>query len=183
VDARILSSNQELDDLYARLKLTPCPHCKRVGALIKHGFLRGYDTNHQLNKAIRAARVFCSNRNRRVGCGRTFSIWMADKVKRLFLGADSLWEFLTQAVANNNKLAAFRRLHSGLSDSAPYRIWKRFSLAQPAIRTALTRICEPARIESHRPAQLTLAHLQEAFEKHALSPIAAFAVNFQKFLI
>ena len=182
MDARILSSNQELDDLYARLKLTPCPHCKRVGTLIKHGFLRGYDTNHQLNKAIRAARVFCSNRNRMVGCGRTFSIWMADKVKRLFLCADSLWEFLTQAVTNN-KMAAFRSLHSGLSDSAPYRIWKRFSLAQPAIRTALARICEPPHIESHSAAQLTLAHLQKAFEQQALSPITAFAVTFQKFFI
>ena len=183
MDARILSSNQELDGLYARLKLTPCPHCNQVGTLIKHGYLRGYDTNHQLNKTIRAARVYCSNRNRMTGCGRTFSIWLADKVKRLFFSANNLWTFLTQAVANNNKMAAFRSLNSGLSESAPYRIWKRFSLAQPAIRTALARICEPPPIESQSAAELTLAHLQKAFEKHSLSPIAAFAVNFQKFFI
>jgi hypothetical protein len=26
-----------------RLKLTPCPHCRAVGTLIRHGCLRGYD--------------------------------------------------------------------------------------------------------------------------------------------
>ena len=181
MDALILSSNQELDQFYAKLKLMHCPHCKRVGTLIKHGFLRGYDTDHQLHKTIRAARVYCSNRNRSLGCGRTFSLWMADKVKRLFLSANTLWQFLTQAAANNNKMAAFRSLQSGLSDSAPYRIWKRFSLAQSSIRTALISICEPPQVESKHPAQLTIAHLQKAFVKHALSPIAALAVNFQKF--
>jgi hypothetical protein len=26
-----------------RLKLTACPHCKAVGTLVRHGYLRGYD--------------------------------------------------------------------------------------------------------------------------------------------
>ena len=31
-------------------------------------------------KTVRARRIFCSNRNnRRKGCGRTFSVWVADK--------------------------------------------------------------------------------------------------------
>lgn len=181
--SRICSSRQELDELFAKLKITPCPHCKTVGALIKHGFLRGYDQNNHLNKAVRATRVFCSNRHRATGCGRTFSVWMANKIKRVYLCADSLWQFLTGAVTSGNKLDAFRKLNSGLSDSAPYHIWRRFLNAQAAIRTALAGLCEPPRIVSDCPAQLTLAHLQKAFKEHPLCPIAAFAAALQSFFI
>ena len=181
--SRICSSQQEVDDLYARLRITPCPHCKEVGNLIKHGFLRGYDQEHQLNKTVRAARVFCSNRNRATGCGRTFSVWIAHKIKQLFLCADSLWLFLSGAVSSGNKLEAFRKLNSGLSDSAPYRIWRRFLNAQAAIRAALVGLCEPPQIVSDCPVQLTLAHLQKAFQEHRLSPIAAFGATLQSFFI
>jgi hypothetical protein len=181
--SRICASGQEVEELHAKLKLTPCPHCKQVGSLMKHGFLRGYDQDHHLHKAVRAARVFCSNRHRAVGCGRTFSVWTADKIKRLFLSADRLWEFLTDAVRTGNKLAAFRKLQSGLSDSAPYRIWKRFLQSQTAIRTALVGCCEPPRIECDHPAQVTLAHLQTAFQNHSLCPIAAFGATLQTFLL
>ncbi len=186
--SRIFASQQELADFYAKLKITPCPHCNQTGSLIKYGFLRGYDKDHQLHKTVRAARVFCSNRRvagcgRAAGCGRTFSVWIADKIKRLFLSADSLWEFLTQAVATSNKLAAFRTLNSGLSDSAPYRIWKRFLQAQTKIRTALAQLCQPPQLTSQQPAELTLAHLKVAFDQHALAPIAAFQATLQAFFV
>ena len=129
MSSRICSSELEVDELYARLKMTPCPHCQKVGSLIRHGFLRGYDTNHQRSKTVRAARVFCSNRNRVTGCGRTFSVWLAHKIKRFFLGADSLWQFLSKAVSSGNKLSAFRNLNSGLSDSAPYHVWRSLDCA------------------------------------------------------
>ena len=68
-----------------RLKVTPCPHCRAIGALIRHGYLRGYDEGNLRHKAVRARRIFCSNRGRRPGCGRTFSVWIATKVRRLGL--------------------------------------------------------------------------------------------------
>jgi hypothetical protein len=101
----------------------------------------------------------------------------------LFLCAEALWQFLTGAISSGNKLQTFRKLNSGLSDSAPYRIWRRFLNAQAAIRTALSGLCEPPRIVSDCPAQLTLAHLSQAFKEHSLSPIAAFGTTVQTFFI
>jgi hypothetical protein len=66
-----------------RLKLTPCPHCRVVGALNRHGFLYGFDDSSPRRKTVRARRIFCSNRCARRGCGRT---------KRLH--ADDLRDFL-----------------------------------------------------------------------------------------
>jgi hypothetical protein len=169
--------------LLAKLKTMACPHCKQIGSLIRHGFLRGYDPMHLRGKTVRARRVFCNNRNRSTGCGRTFSVWTADKIKRLFLTADCLWEFLQQAVLTGNKRQSFQSLESRLSDSAPYRIWKRFHQAQSAIRTALNTLCKPPKIASKQPAELTLAHLLAAFNQHPLDPIAAFQVTLQTFFV
>jgi hypothetical protein len=94
-----------------------------------------------------------------------------------------LWQYLSNAISSGNKLDAFRKLNSGLSDSAPYRIWRRFLNAQAAIRTALIGLCEPPQIVSDCPVQLTLAHLQKAFQEHPLSLIAAFGATLQSFFI
>ena len=169
--------------MLGKLKLTRCPHCKQVGSLIRHGVLRGYDPMHLRGTTVRARRVFCNNRNRATGCGRTFSVWIADKIKRLFLAADNLWEFLRQAILTGNKRQAFRSLESRLSDSAAYRIWKRFDQAQSAIRTALNTFCKPPEMASKQSAELTLAHLEAAFRQHPLNPIAAFQVTLQTFFV
>lgn len=179
---RICGFQEEFEAVLAKLKTTACPHCKRVGNLIRHGCLRGYDEKHPRRKTVRARRIFCSNRKRATGCGRTFSVWTADKVKRLLLTADALWTFLKQAASTGNKFQAFRNLKSGLSDSAPYRIWKRFGEAQSGIRTALRGLCKPPEVDSERPAELTLAHLEAAFADQPC-PIAAFQVRLQTFFM
>lgn len=184
--SRICASEEERQQFYRNLKVTPCPHCNAVGFLVKHGFLTGYDANNQ--KSIRASRVFCSNRRSnacplRRGCGRTFSVWLPDKIKHFFLPAETLWRFLNQALANSNKIDAFRQLKCRSGRLAAYRIWKRFTNAQSAIRTTLAGLCLPPQIDSNSPTQLTLAHLQKAFEEHPLSPIAAFQATFNTFFM
>ncbi len=74
-------SDEEWNARAERLKLMPCPHCKEVGALIRHGSLYGFDDSSPQRKTVRARRVFCSNRQARPGCGRTFSVWSADKIR------------------------------------------------------------------------------------------------------
>ena len=180
---RICCSEEEVESVLAMLKTMACPHCKGIGTLVRHGFLYGYDEKHQLEKTVRARRIFCSNRKRATGCGRTFSVWVANKIKRLFLTADNLWAFLKQAVLSGNKLQAFRGLPIGLTDSAPYRIWKRFHQAQSTIRTALRSLCQPPEITSEQLAELTLTHLETAFDQHSLNPVAAFQVTFQTFFV
>jgi hypothetical protein len=87
-------SADEWNTIAERLKQTPCPHCKVAGTLIRHGNLYGYDERNPQRKTVRARRIFCSNRNARPGCGRTFSVWCADKIRRLSLTTRGLWRFL-----------------------------------------------------------------------------------------
>jgi len=121
---------QEWSAFAERLKLTSCPHCKVVGTLIRHGFLYGLNDACPPRQTVRARRIFCSNRRRRTGCGRTFSVWIADKIRRLSVTTRTLWRFLQLAVAGTIA-AAIRAVDSPLSDRAWQRIWKRSTAASP----------------------------------------------------
>ena len=178
-------SDEEWSAMAERLKLTPCPHCKVVGTLIRHGCWYGYDENNRKQKTVRARRVFCSNRNARPGCGRTFSVWCADKIRRLSLTTGTLWRFLKRA-ASGSILAAIRAVDCYLSDRTLQRIWKRFDQGQSRIRTALFGQCPPPERSPEptpRPAAAqVLAHLQGAFPD-ADCPIAAFQHTLRSFFV
>ena len=177
-------SAEEWNALAERLKQTPCPHCKVVGALIRHGYLRGYDASSPQRKTIRARRIYCSNRQARRGCGRTFSVWLADKIRRLSLTTGGLWRFLHRAATGRIR-AAIRAADCQRSDRTWQRIWKRFDRGQSKIRTALSGRCPPPALPAEpgqRPAAHVLAHLHAAFPK-ALCPIAAFQQTLRTFFV
>ena len=119
-----------------RLKLLPCPHCKAVGTLIRHGSLFGFDDGNPQRKSLRARRIFCSNRRRRPGCGRTFSVWLAETIRRSSLSTRTLLAFLTRLVSDG-LAAAIRAVKCHLSNRTLQRFGKRFDHAQSRIRTAL----------------------------------------------
>jgi hypothetical protein len=171
-----------------RLKQMRCPHCKAVGALIRHGFLYGFDESSSREKAKRARRVFCSNRTARRGCGRTFSVWFADKIRRLSLTSSALWRFLQRAVADSI-VAASRAADCGLSERTWQRVWNRFDRGQSKIRTALCERCPPPEMPprlpanaARQPAAQVLAHLQAAFPD-AHCPIASFQQTLRTFFV
>lgn len=181
---RFYQLDEQWHDLCQRLKLFPCPHCNVVGMLIRHGTLSGYDDQSLQQTTLRARRLFCSNRNDRRGCGRTVSVWLADKIHTLTLTAPSLWAFLSHAVTDG-VAAAVRAIDSALSDRTWLRHWRRFRLAQSSLRTALSacfpeprEVCQP----SSRPQAQTLAHLRVAFGHHDC-PITAFQLHRQTFFV
>ena len=187
-ERRFYRSAEEWIALAERLKQTPCPHCKVVGALIRHGYLRGYDESSPRRKTIRARRLYCSNRQARRGCGRTFSVWLANKIRRLSLTSGALWRFLQRAAAGSI-LAAIRAVDCSLSDRTWQRIWKRFDQGQSKIRTALSARCPPPEWPAQSPSEPApppaahvLAHLHAAFPD-ADCPIAAFQHTLQTFFV
>ena len=177
-------SAAEWNAVAERLKQLACPHCKVVGTLIRHGFLYGFDDSSPRRKTLRARRIFCSNRNVRRGCGRTFSVWLADKIRRLSLTTRCLWRFLQRAVAAG-VAAAIRAADCHLSDRTLQRVWKRFDHGQSKIRTALSARCRPPQLPAAlppRPAAQVLAHLHAAFPD-ADCPIATFQHTLRTFFV
>lgn len=178
-------SAEEWNAIAERLKQTPWPHRKVVGTLIRHGNLHGYDESNSQQKMVRARRIFCSNRHLRRGCGRTFSVWLADKIRRLSLTTHALWRFLQRAVAGSIAAAIRVVADCRRSDRTWQRIWKRFDLGQSKIRTALSAWRPPPELPakpSRRPATQVIAHLQAAFPG-ANCPIATFQYSMRTFFV
>ena len=142
--------------------------------------LYGYDENDDCRRSCRGRRVFCSNRKKRNnGCGHTFSVYAADKLKRLRLGARTLWTFVLLVVSLGNKAAALRKLNIDFSISSAYRLWKRFVSSQSHVRTALAKRCPPPKLPRARlPVEQTIAHLEAAFPRESC-PIVAFQYQLQ----
>lgn len=176
---RFYKSQEDFRQFYFTLKQTACPHCRLSGYLNLHGYLRGYAETSCYGKVIRGRRIFCCNRNRRLGCGRTFSVLAFNVLKKFIIRTESLWRFLNNIAAGKNKNNSLRSLKLGFSASSAYRLWRRFCLSQTKIRLHLLKFSSPPVLDSIRkPPVQTILHIKAAFG-NASCPIAAFQDYFQ----
>lgn len=176
---RFCRSMAELLALCLKLKLEPCPYCHLTGFLILHDWLYGYSES-SLVKIRKGKRIFCSNRNLRKGCGRTFILLLAYFIRRIRIRTNPLWDFLSNCLRGKDKRNAFRlACPQGLSDSTLYRIWNRFKERQSFLRERLfRRMPQPPAVKTSDPVLETIRHLKAAFPK-TRCPLRAFQLHFQ----
>jgi hypothetical protein len=177
---RFYKTDDELEQLRRRLKLTPCPHCKAVGTLIFYGWSCGWRENDDFQKERRGRRIFCNNRKQQhKGCGRTSTIWFAGVLKYIRLGASTLWTFFTLALQLGDQAQALRQSKAACTVSCAYRLWKLFSESQSHLRTALAKCCPTPKLPNERqPEAHVVAHLKAAFPNDG-GPISAFQHQLQ----
>lgn len=144
-----VNTSEDLDQYRKEIKFVPCPHCGAVGFLICHGFLNGYgQKGHE--KVVRGGRFFCSNRYRRKGCGRTFSVLLAEFMPGRMVPASTLWKFLRGIQRGQTRHAAWYKVGSPFSMETGYRLWKEVKRQQSRIRVRLARAKVSAEIGLHR---------------------------------
>lgn len=175
---RYYSCEKDFEHIHHALKLYPCPYCRLPGFLILHGFLFGYFDICPHALLRRGHRVFCSNRNNRNGCGKTFCLLLAQTLKGFTISAHSVWLFIKGAVSGQKKQKAFKAAAGrSFSAASAYRLWKRFLFSQPRLRTLLLSRSPPPSGTQDIPTQ-TIAHLIMVFSR-APNPIPAFQLCFQ----
>lgn len=147
--------------------------------LILHGYLYGFDEKIYNKRINRGRRFFCSNRNKRSGCGKTFSLFKSNVIKGFIITANSIWEYLNNLTRNMNKKEAFNNTEIIHSDSSVYRLFNRFKLKQSDIRSLLLRISKPPKVKNTAdPIIQTIIHLKETFNVFNC-PVSAFQYRFQ----
>jgi len=173
-----VADENHFDRCRRNLKQTHCPHCHQVGFLICHGFLRGYG-QHPTQKFQRGWRIFCSNRARREGCGRTHGILLAHVLRRRMVSASVVWSFFERVLAGFNLHAAWLPVNCAFCAECAYRLWNAWKKSQTWIRSWLCRVVTPAVSSAGDFLRQSLDHLRRAFES-AQNPISAFQLHFQK---
>jgi hypothetical protein len=157
--SRFVRDESALDAVLLGIKVVPCPHCQQTGALIGHGFLRGY-SERSSEMVIRGRRVFCSNRALRPGCGRTFSVKLGRVLSGFMVRTLTLWRFASAVVSGLTRRTAWLGAAGGaLSLSSGYRLWRRLCVAQSELRARLCREAPAPASSAREPLAQLLAHL------------------------
>ncbi len=161
------STEDEFKRFYTNIKLLLCPHCRRVGFLIMHGYLYGYG---EIDQIQRGRRIFCSNRNNRFGCGKTFSFLLAGCIRNFVIFAKLLSGFLERLRQGFCPAEAARKAGLTMSATTIYRLYKRFRLNQSRVRSYLLRLKAPPPLcDTDDPVIQTLTHLISVFKNCTVS--------------
>ena len=160
---RFYSTEEDLPAIRCGLLTTSCPFCKKIGALILHGYLTGYTLQSPSVRSRRGRRIICTKRRKRdKGCGKSFSILLSCFIPRLWYTTNNLWHFIL-SIANGTplyKLASYL----GTARITAYRLFTRFRNAQHKIRSLLCTITDPPMLpDSTDPYKQTIHHLQTTF--------------------
>lgn len=163
-------------------KAVRCPHCGRHGTLNAHGWLFGY-AEVGSTRVVRGRRLYCSNRFRRPGCGRTFSVLLSHMLAGFTVTTKTLARFVRAVVAGAcRKVAWEHSAGAGLVLRSGYRLYQRLHRAQSALRTNLSGICPAPDTQSTLPMAQLAAHFDAALGP-AVDVLARFQSRLQVSLL
>lgn len=174
---QFVRSHTEFDAWISRTKLAGCPRCGQYGTLIGHGYLRGYSDRDD-SMVTRGRRLFCSNRHRRRGCGRTVSALAARHLGGFIVTTLTLAVLLVRLRAGATCAAAWRATGCALTLRSGYRLRQRLVDAQASLRTRLTRLRAPPVCPSPLPLDHMTDHLRATFPD-SNDPLAELQLRFQ----
>lgn len=144
----------------------------------RHSVLRGNDPAQAGGQSVRGQRVFCSNRGQRGGCGKTFSLVLAEVLPRHTLTAARVWPWLVEVLAGLSLKAAAEKLRLPFALETLYRLRRRLRRGLDRVRTRLCREQSPPASGQTDPWLQTVEHLRAVFPDSACPP-AAFQLRFQ----
>jgi hypothetical protein len=166
----------EIQRFLAALHLLRCPFCGAVGTMVRHGYIRWFETPEK--NGIRAWRIRCKKSPRRRGCGRAPSIRLGDCIPRRCFDAKQLWAFIQALLKARSIKAAWEQAGIPMSLDTGYRLYRRLGRCQSVLRTHLCARAPPPRVKAGVPLFQVFAHLKEAFGNS--SPIRAYQEHFQR---
>ena len=167
-----------VEDQAFSLKQSPCPHCGCRGALNRHSRSLGNDPNAADGETCRGQRVFCSNRGQRGGCGRTFSMLLAEVLPRHTLTASLVWQCLVKLLAGFSLKATAETVRLPFALETIYRLQRKLKRGLDSVRARLCRRGAPPQSTQIEPLLQTVEHLQAVFPGSPCPPVD-FQLHFQ----
>lgn len=145
----------------------------------RHSRCLGNDLLTANGQRVRGQRVFCSNRGRRGGCGRTFALVLAEVLPRHTVTAPLLWQWLVNWLAGLSLKAAAEKLRLPLALETVYRLRRKLRRQLDRLRPRLWRRGPPPPSTRADPLAQTVEHLRKVFA-HPACPPAEFQLQFQR---
>ncbi len=174
---------KELGEYLLLLKQLCCPECGVAETLNCHSKLYGNDPDSTEGGRIeRGQRVWCCPRGQRGGCGKTFSIFLADVLPRHTVGTSALWSLLERLPAGGSIKAAVEALALPFGLETLYHLLQRMRRKLTAVRSVLCREQPAPASAQSDPLLQTVEHLRSLFAK-SICPPTDFQLHFQRPLL
>ena len=127
----------------------------------------------------RGQRVWCSNRGQRGGCGRSFSIFLAEVLPRHTVSGPQVWRLLERLLSGDSIKAAVEALGLPFALETPYHLLHRLKARLPQVRSLLCREQKAPASSQTDPLLQTVEHLRSVFAPSACPP-RDFQLHFQR---
>lgn len=150
-------SLQAIDQQTMQLDHAQCAHCKQTRQLVSHGFIRKKQVGAE--PAAVGKRVFCSNRHRRTGCGRTMQLYLDTTARYMHHAGGCVVAFVLSLMAGMSIARAYRDATGAGTPRNAYRWLHRLSALLSVYRSLFHRPPLPgggSAVAAHRPARLLL---------------------------
>jgi hypothetical protein len=165
------------------LKQFRCPFCGAAETLNRHSKLYGNDAEStEGGRLQRGQRVWCCDRGGRGGCGRSFSIFLAEVLPRHTVRAAALWSLLDHLLAGGSIKGAVEALGLSFPLETLYHLLHRLRRRMVRVRSALCRERKAPASSQTDPLLQTVEHLRQLFAK-GKCPCADFQLHFQRPLL
>jgi len=173
-----VQDSEGLEKFFRAIKSMGCPFCEHVGALNRHSLMHGNDPEAKEGRITRGQRVFCSDRGRRGGCGRTFPILFTWALPQHSLSATLVWQAVHKWLGGMSIRAAWQTTNTPLALDSFYHYLQRLRRRLTTLRTLLSTASRPPDSMRWDPLLQTFEHLETVFPK-ASCPVASFQQRFQ----
>ena len=148
-----------------------------------HSKLYGNDPDSATGEpTLRGQRVWCCPRGRRGGCGKSFSIFLAEVMPRHTVRASTLWSLLERLLAGGSISAAAKVLAAPFVLESLYHLLRRMRSRLVVVRSGLCRERPAPASSQSDPLLQTVEHLRRVFPKSGC-PCADFQLRFQRPLL
>lgn len=169
---------KDCNQVLQNLKQTRCAHCRRMGTLNRHDRIQGNDPDSTNKQILRGRRVWCSNRGRRGGCGRTMRFVFTRLIQRHSVNAKMLSRLLKGLCEGGSVKRVWEENRLPVQLQSVYQLLRRFRDRLDAVRVALLSRCQPPGSHHTDPLLQTAEHLRCAFPGNQ-NPVEAFQHTFQ----
>jgi transposase-like protein len=146
-------SLQAIHQQTLQLESEACHHCRQTHHLVSHGFIRKKRAGAE-PEAV-GKRVFCSNRYRHTGCGRTMQLYLDTTIRYLHHASGRVMALLGALLAGSSIARAYREATGTDGPRHAYRWLQRF----------VARMSDYRRLLQHPPL---MASPQAAPSSHAV---------------
>jgi hypothetical protein len=123
---------QAIDLQTRQLEHQRCPHCQRA-QFVSHGYV--YQKRSGAEPEAVGKRVFCSNRNRRTGCGRTLRLYLDRALRYFHYSGLQLLAFVFAVLTGQSVRQAYWHATRCPEARHAWRWLQRLQLQLPAYRT------------------------------------------------